>query len=101
MINQNMLLINALTELLLRHKVPSFCTVACKRINVSRVNAHMPLRHKKNWVNYYLVLKKKTNFVSEKTEISVIFPVLSPKKCMIRCDFTQLGYPFFITMETE
>ena len=39
-----------------------------------------------------------TNFVSEKTDISVVFfPVLSPKNCMIRCDFTQL----FITMETE
>ena len=40
-------------------------------------------------------------FFSEKTEISVIFPVLSPKNCMIRCDFTNQGTHVFITMETE
>ena len=82
MIYQNMQLINSFTELLSRHKtkVPSFCKVAFKRINETRVNAHMTLQHNKNWVNYYLVLIKEfavssTNFVSEKTEISVIFPV--------------------------
>ena len=40
-------------------KVPSFCKVAFKSIKESRVNAHMTLRHNKNWVNYHLVLKKK------------------------------------------
>ena len=86
-----------------RTKVPTFYEVAFKRINESRENAHMTLRHNKNWVNYYLVLKKEfasTSFVSE-TEISVIFPVLSPKKSMIKCDVTKLRYPFFIAMETE
>ena len=29
-----------------------------KRINEARINAHMTLRHNKNWINYYLVLKK-------------------------------------------
>ena len=32
---------------------------------------------------------KKTNFISEKTEIFIIFPVLSPKTGMIMCDFTN------------
>ena len=35
-------------------KVPSFCIVAFKRIN----EASMTLRHYKNWVYYYLVLRK-------------------------------------------
>ena len=39
-------------------KVPSFCKVAFKRINEAKVNSHMTLRHNKNWLNYYVVLKK-------------------------------------------
>ena len=39
-------------------KVPSFCIVAFKRINEARINAHRALRHNKNLVYYYLVLKK-------------------------------------------
>ena len=39
-------------------KIPTFCKVALKRINEAGVNAHMTLRHNKNWVNYYIVLKK-------------------------------------------
>ena len=59
MIDQNMQLINTFTELLSCHKKgPSFCIVAFKRIYEARVNAHMTPRHNKNWVYYYLVLKK-------------------------------------------
>ena len=49
------------------------------------------LRHNQTWDNYYLLLKRilqlnKHFFFSVKTKVSVIFPVLSPKNCMIRCD---------------
>ena len=41
-------------------KLPPFCKVAFKRTNEAKVNAHLILRHNKNWVKYYLVLKKRS-----------------------------------------
>ena len=107
-------------------KVPSLCKVAFKRINESRVNAHMTLRHNKTWVDYYPILKERVLVLRAGCGIwlyqfqiiaclfalqfnnlfcfweSLVFRYFSSfKNCMIRCDFTKLLSPFFIAMVTE
>ena len=60
----------------------------------------MTLRHNKNSINYNPVLKKRFYILinlsfSENTKVSVIFFSFKTKNCMIRSDFTELGYPSF------
>ena len=54
-----MQLIIDFTELSPRHKqrYPHPVRSHLNRINEAIINAHMTLRHDKNWINYYLVPK--------------------------------------------